>query len=157
MLRLTFWTMLRWTLWILLDGAIASSPGPTRCQGDQTHQACKVESWACQLQALVDTRGVWLPSSRGALSKRELVGLDVVGHFKGHAMPTSGKGLADHIFLEISFSFDKSLKVYDRFLFFWFDDFITKDIPFGLHATCMYVSDVMCDMLAVLCWTLTIA
>ena len=59
--------------------------------------------------------------------------------------------------LEISFSFDKSFKVYDRFLFFWFDDFITKDIPFGLHATCMYVSDVMCDMLAVLCWTLTIA
>ena len=47
------------------------------------------------------------------------MGLDVVGHFKGHAMPTSGKGLADHIFLEISFSFDKSFKVYDRFLFFF--------------------------------------
>ena len=46
------------------------------------------------------------------------MGLDVVGHFKGHAMPTSGKGLADHIFLEISFSFDKSFKVYDRFLVF---------------------------------------
>ena len=156
MLRLTFWTMLRWTLWILVDGAIASSPGPTRCQGDQTHQLCKVESWACQLQALVDTRGVWLPSSRGALNKRELVGLDVVGHFKGHAMPTSGKGLADHIFGDL-LQFWQIVQGLWSVLGFWFDDFITKDIPFGLHATCMYVSGVMCDMLAVLCWTLAIA